>query len=238
MTTINTPNSWYDKLKSKIKWQKQSEISEALDIPQELKDYRGAWKEKIHWIDDKTKEKIIKATKKIPVKVEKDGDWSRLIEFKLWSKKYKILDPKLKTHSDDKYHHNPNYNSISQIDDIVTFEWMRWDNVDKWENQKLKEYVKKKQWEGLHIAKIEEIKKILKKIWKKASLSNEKDEIAMLMYLTGMDWWYWLSMWDSEHSICQTARSRLDCRDNNRELDCASALHNYFAASLCMIAVE
>ena len=73
----------------------QREKEEKERILEEMKNYREAWREKIEGISYVNKEKIIKATKKIPVKIEKDSDGSRLIEFKLWDKTYKIVDGKL-----------------------------------------------------------------------------------------------------------------------------------------------
>ncbi len=204
------------------------------EIPQELKDFREAWKERIIGIDNKSKEKIIKAAEKIPVKVETESDGSRLIEFKLWWKRWKILDPKLNSHSDDEYKYSLNRDSIKHIDDTVKLWWMRWDDVEEWNNEKLKEYVKEKQREWLHIAKIEEMKDILAELWENAGLDDENDQIAMLMYLTGMDWRYWLSMWNSEKSGSQGSRSLLNCNANIRDFNYYS--YGFINASLCMIA--
>ncbi len=204
------------------------------EIPQELKDFREKWEERIEGIDDESKEKIIKAAEKIPVKVETESDGSRLIEFKLWWKRWKILDPKLNSHSDDEYKYNPDYNSITHIDDTVKLWWMRWNDVNQWKNKKLANYVKQKEKQWLHIAKIEEMKDILAELWENAGLDDENDQIAMLMYLTGMDWWYWLSMWDDKKSWSQDSRSLLDCNDTYRGFDCFSS--DDINASLCLIA--
>lgn len=229
MTTINTPNSWYDKLKSKIKWRKQSEIFEALDIPLELKFYRKTWKEKIHWIDDKTKEKIIKVAKRIPIKIETDSDWSRLIKFKLWNKMYKILDPELKNHLDHGGFSYVDYFDTVRVEPLFhgcVFQ----DDGEKWENKKLGKYVKEKQWQWLHIPKWKEMREILQKIGETANLDNIWDQIAMLMYLTGMDGSYWLG-WDRDDRCelqCFMPWWRdVVCRGGPRSCD-----------SLCMIAVE
>ena len=222
-----------ERLKEEAK--RTEEEKKKWEIPQELKDFRKKWEEKIILDEDK-KKVIIEAAKSIPVKVETESDGSRLIEFKLWWKRWKILDPKLKTHSDDEYKYNPNYHSIIHIDDAVLLGWMKWDDVTKWKNKKLADYVQEKEKQWLHIAKIEEMKEILAELGKKANLEDESDKIAMLMYLTGMDWWYWLSMWDDETSGSQDSRSRLRCRDPDRNFDCRSNGFNY--ASLCMIACE
>ena len=206
------------------------------EIPQELEDFRKKWEEKIKWIDDKSKEKIVEAAETIPVKVETESDGSRLIEFKLWNKTWKILDPKLKTHSDDEYFVNKEYTFIRERDEWVKLWWMMWDDVSNWENKKLAKYVKEKEKEWLHIAKIEEMKAILTEIWESAGLDGESDQIAMLMYLTGMDWWYWLSMWDNESSGSPNSRSELHCHGNNRWFSCDN--DDDSVSSLCMIACK
>ena len=47
---------------------------ESPDIPQELKDFRETWKDRVELISDDTKEKIIEAGKKIPVEVNYEPD--------------------------------------------------------------------------------------------------------------------------------------------------------------------
>jgi len=204
------------------------EITWDPELVEELKGYREQWKEKIQIIS-KSKSKILKTVKNISVNLKKDTDWKgRLIEFKLWNKKYVILDPKLNIHSDDECN-------------FVKFSGMLWDNIENWTNQKLKQYVKEKQWEWLHIAKIEEMKSILRELWKYAGLGNENeddeaDQIAMLMYLTGMNWGYWLSMWNNKKSWSKDSRSMLywSVYGRNfywRDNDC-------FPESLCMIQIS
>lgn len=206
------------------------------EVPQELKDYRAAWKEKIG-LDEEKKQRIIDASEKIPVNVIIDADWSRLIEFKLWNKRYKILEPKLEMYTDDKYRYHHNYDSITHIDrDVVKLQWMWWDNIWKWKNQALKKYVKDNQKKWLHIAKIEEIKQMLQELWKEANLNNKKDEIAMLMYLTGLDWFYWLSMWDYKRSWGNKSRSALECCINSRSLCYTN--HSNSRASILMLACK
>ena len=200
-----------------------------LDISQELKESREAWEKNVMGISEDTKEKIIKVVDNIPVKVEVDGDGSRLIEFKLKNETYKILDPRLENHTDEEYRSHVKYSSFTEIDrDYVELWWMMWDNVDERMNEKLKEYVKEKQGEWLHIPKKEEMVVLLNELWEQADLSLEKDKIAMLMYLTGMDWWYWLTMESKD------TRSLLICDDATLDFDdFADSL-----ASLCMMSCE
>ena len=233
----------YEKLDAKIKIADgklpetdadNAEELESGEIPQDLKDFREAWEEKIS--GDGSKEKIIKAAKNIPVKVETESDGSRLIEFELWNKRYKILDPKLKTHSDDEYFANSEFLFIRKKNEWVELWWMRWDDVTKWKNKKLANYVKQKEKQWLHIPKIEEMKAILTEIWESAGLDGESDQMAMLMYLTWMDWWYWLSMWDDETSGSQDSRSGLNCNGDGSYFDYYG--NDHYLASLCMIACQ
>jgi len=255
MATINTPTGWGKWWKTKrgeLVDGTKNEVSEALNIPQELKDYREAWKEKIWLIDTETKNKIIKAAEKIPVKIETDSDGSKLVEFKLWNKTYKILNPNLKTHSDNKYKSiNGIVGEILLDDDVVPLEGMIWDDVDKWENKKLKEYVKEKQSQWLHIPTVEEIWKIFSELINSSDLyfmwyeERASKAIAMLMYLTGMSWKYWLSMWTSDESNIhrdipslrlENKRSMLVCKRYGRAL--SNNFDSSSAANLCMIACE
>ena len=64
---------------------------------------------------------------------------------------------------------------------------MQLDNVDDWENKKLADYVKEKQKELLHIPSENEMKKLLAELGKQINSDELSDQIAMLMYLTGMD---------------------------------------------------
>lgn len=253
MATINTPTGWGEWWKTKrgeLVDGTKNEVSEALNIPQELKDYRKAWKERIN-LSDAKKEEIIKAVEQIPVNVEIDGDWSKLIEFKLWGKLYKILNPKLDKYTDGKYRYNYWYlygdwksgtDTIERIDtDYVILWWMWRDDADIWNNQKLKEYVKQKEWEWLYIPKIEEMKDLLMKLWEKVGMSGQNrvdEQIAMLMYLTGMNWWYWLTMWNDKRSGSIVSRTFLSCIKTGYRSFWASYDKDNMCANLCMISCE
>ena len=105
--------------------------------------------------------------------------------------------------------------------------------MGEWE---IKRVCKKKEREWLHIPKIEEMKTLLRELWKQANLSEERDQIAMLMYLTGIYWYYWLSMWDDEKSWSEHWRSKLYCNDDTRGFICSDNF--YDCVSLCMIAFK
>ena len=159
-----------------------------------LREYRNLWEEKISIDDYEIKKEIMEFVEKIKVKVDVDGDWSRLIEFKLWNKTYKILDSKLENHTDDEYRWHLKGSSITEIDkDCVKLWWMRGDNVEEWKNEKLKEYVKDKQKEWLHIPSVWEVIQLLEELKKQVNVSyGEKLLISTLMCLIGIDWVYWL----------------------------------------------
>lgn len=218
-------------------WQEMERYQKEFKISQELRDFRESWKEKIKDVSDENKEKIINSAEQIPVKVEIDSDGSRLVELKLWNKTYKILDPKLENHTDDEC--KIYYYGINVSKDGVAAKWLWWDDVDRWENQKLKEYVKEKQREWLHIPKIKEMKNLLKKLWKQVGIKDEGTQIAILMYVTGMCWWYWLSMWDNKFiNRKKDLLSLLHCNSNKRFFTYYDYSDSKHCANLCMIAIE
>ena len=203
-----------------------------------MKKYREEWKREIwdinHDIDHESKQKIIEKVGEFPVKVEIDKDGSRLIEFEVWWRKWTLLDPKLEVHSDAEYLER---SITTKRIETVKLWWMKWDNVDMRKNKKLAEYVKQKEVEWLHIPKIEEIKELLKNLWVEADLDKESDQIAMLMYLTGMDWNYRLSMWSDKRSKSQgKSRSLLACF--NPAHDLRYDFKDSSSASLCMISCQ
>ncbi len=221
-------------------WTKEKSVK----IPQKLSDYRKAWKEKLKTLDDDVKERIIKAVDKIPVKVETDNDWSRLIEFELGGKTWRILDPRLKIYTDK-------YKSIDQGYDLITgayidcyyvkLPWMTtsWDG--EMLDNNLDKYVKEKEKEWLNIATLEDMQELLRELWEEADLDNESslkywwsdarsNQIAMLMYLTGMDWDYWLEE-EYEHNF-----HFLVCSRDSRYILIAEYEND--AANLCMMSCE
>lgn len=219
----------------------------AKELPQELKNYRQEWEKHIRNISWFSKTRIETAAKLIPLTAERQSDWSMLIEFTLWKKKYKILNPNLSNHSDDLYkrpvklHYQSEWPIWITNKDVVILESMMWDNVDKWKNQKLKSYVKQKQKEWLHIPKVEEMRALLWELWNIAWLTKLSDQIAMLMYLTGMRWEYWLSMWYADKSRSKDDyRSMICCEDWMEDWYRSywTAESPTIDASLCMMAVN
>lgn len=189
-------------------WKEIEKIQKKLEIPQELRDFRKIWDRNIDVntnISEEWKEKIIKVVEGIPVKIEEETDGSRIIEFKLWDKKYKILDVNIDTHTDEEYMIVSRVNGIMKNE--VLLWWMLWDDIDKWENKKLKSYVKSKENEWLYIPQEDEIRDLLDELWKVANINDEYEQVAMLMYLTGMFWGYWLNM----HNSRENRRNILSC---------------------------
>ena len=235
-----------EELKAALEWiqakkeqeereRKEEEERKAREVPKEIKNFRKKWEEEIEFLDDETKNKIIEATNRIAPKIKIEPDWSRMIEMKIWWKEYKILDANIETHTDYEYGVSSPYTWRKKHE--VKLWWMIWDNVDKWKNQKLKEYVKAKQREGFHIPKIEEVRSLLNKLWEEAGITEMEDQVAMLMYITGMYGRYWLSMWDEEKSDSQVdSRSAMACEDDAKFFSSFwVGDENVGAASLCMI---
>lgn len=147
-------------------------------------------------------------------------------------KKYKILDVNTETHTDVKY--SSSGRSDWEKKHRVQLWWMRWDNVDDWETQKLKEYVKEKQDGWFRIPKLEEIWNMLNELWEEAGIMDH--QIAMLMYLTGMHGWYWLCMWTNSSYSLSYSRFTLNCNRWNQKFGYTANDDNF--SSLCMISGE
>ena len=209
-----------------------------LESEEVLKSYQDEWGEKIEWISDECKEKIIKASKKIKVKVYLDNDGSRLIVMKLNNKIIKILDPNLENHSDDDCWCDNEGSYLVDIYSMVGY-------VDSWDNWKLKEYVNKIEndiiW--LHIPGIEEIREVLFEISSIAWLDWDKywnESIAMLMYLTGLSWKYWVKseshVSQGTHIIRHACLQILSCYANYRGFD--SHEYSRYINNLLMISID
>lgn len=192
-----------------------NESDENWEIPRDLKEYRKKREERIHLLGNRTaKEQIIQTCNKIPMKVKTESDGSRLIEFAIWWKTRKILIPNLVAHSDftERRHESDPY-CVENRFNVVLLRSMLWDDIEGWTNQELKEFVKQKEGEWLHIPSENEMKELLAELWKQADL-YDRDTIAMLMYLTGMNWTYRLTAKDSN------SRYRLVCRaDDYRQIE-------------------
>lgn len=81
--TENEKKEMFNLLKKENSNIEELETDNIVDIPQELKDFRDDWMRKfwVSVIDNNYR--IIEAADKIPVNIEKDGDGSRIVSFKL-----------------------------------------------------------------------------------------------------------------------------------------------------------
>jgi len=182
------------------------------------------------WISEESKQKIIKAVKKVPVKAIEQSDWSRLIEFKLWWKMYKILDVNVLEHSDEAFLEENVY-IYQNRKKWVNIEWMLWNDVENWRNKKLKKYIKDKEKVWLYMPKPEEMVRFLKELWNLAWLDKELDQIAMLAYLTWMSWDYWLQAMDTDYS-----RALISCHSWSYFI--TSNASQKYSAYLCLMSLD
>lgn len=185
----------YDKINSK-KNKDSTENVDWINGTEILKKSRAEWKEKISGISNESKKNIIKASKKIPLKLTIENNWNRLIEFKLWDKSYKIYDFDLWL--------GKNMASSDWYDEEAAWYWS-WTNTAKknipsdpiwsenyWE-LKAEEAIRKNEKNWRKNPMKDGISELLKNLWNKAWLTKESDQFWMLMYLTWMKWDYYLS---------------------------------------------
>lgn len=161
-----------------------------------ISEYRKVWKDKIQ-IDPLVKEKILSAVKNIPLTVKQDDNGNVFIDMEIWDYFCEFEDINLEKESDERH--------IGKWWDMWDeWPWL-WYKVDfhsipkkdltTWVNNiKLAEYVynqMKEKW--LSIPDEETQKTILDELWKIADLDEDSEKIAMWMYLTWINWEYWLS---------------------------------------------
>jgi hypothetical protein len=98
------------------------------------------------------------------------------------------------------------YTSVQKFKRMeVDLDWMRWDNPDWWLNRKLAEYLKEKESEWFKIP-WKEFDVLLSELGEVSGFDKTGDRLLLLIYLTWMDWDYWLSMsWEY--------RSKLKCEN-------------------------
>ena len=198
---------------------KTNDLKEALetpDIPPKLKDFRKKWEEEIG-LHDSIKKKIINAVNRIQKGAKEESDWSILVEFELWWKRYKCLDVNLKEHSDSEYLILEKYNRQTIYE--INLSWMLWHDTNKRKNRKLAEYIEKqKNDRNMEIPKITFQKKLIYKLWEMAGLSTMSDKIAMRMYLTWNNGTYRQIVWGGNQSNSHLvfSRTKLDCNTKER----------------------
>lgn len=232
---ISNSKKSYEEAQIAHRWKVEDEQkkSENLEIPQELKNFRGRWEKEINLPDDK-KKAIIEAVNGISHRATIEKDGSRLVEFELWWKTYKSLDVNVSEHSDSKSLSLFWYNW--QTNNEVKLFWMEWDDASKRTNRKLAEYVKEQENNRkMKIPTVEFQRDLINKLWDQAGLTEMKDKIAMWMYLTWNYGYYRLTMWNWEKSDNQArSRSSILCSD----VSYCFPENCYESASLCLIACE
>lgn len=183
-----------------VTWSKKSEIADEIlegATKRALTSYRVAWEDAIDYISGETKEKIIKAAKNIPLYMNIDSEGNVWVRFILGNKQWAYMYPELINHTDDKYKHINQLNITGRVIVDVNDSSIRQNDIKQWKNKKLKNYVQEMQKKWINIISEEEKSEILSELWKLAKLEKERDQILMLMYLTGMEWEYWIQNWIS-----------------------------------------
>lgn len=174
----------YDKINSK-KNKDSTENVDWINGTEILKKSRAEWKEKISGISNESKKNIIKASKKIPLKLTIENNWNRLIEFKLWDKLYKFYDFNIWLNQ-----YQEEYKEFCK-----NKRWNPDDDDDFWPNRTYSE-IQKNEREWFQYPDITKINELLEELWKNAKLSNKSEELWMFMYLTWMSWEYILLDYD------------------------------------------
>ena len=167
-----------------------------LNLPQGIIDFRQSFMKNKYHYHEETVKKILQVVEKINHKIEIDGDGNKLCTINLWNEEYKILEPNVQNHTDEKYGHytTSDYTSIQKFKRIeVDLDWMRWDNPDWRLNRKLAEYVKEKESELFKIP-WNEFDILLSELGELSGFEKTEDRLLLLMYLVWMDGNYWLSM--------------------------------------------
>lgn len=180
---------------------------EAEEPSWKMEAYREQWKKLCcMFMADQVPEKIIQAAEKIPMKVKMDNEGSRLITIKLNGKTYSILDPELEKFSSKQEGLGKFFDDVRQRDRCEVYYADMKGDVDNWRNEWLKNYVKQKEKDWLHVPSEKEITGLLSELWKLAGLDRVHDQVAMLQYLTGLSWDYCLANYELKegyHSLLE-----------------------------------
>lgn len=183
-------------------------------IPQELIDFRKKWEEAHKFSSERLMSAFKNVAKNTPIDVQRDiNDWSRSVILKLWNKTYTFLQPNLENYTDDQYkttftqkdanilyshpmNHNPYIDEI-KFPTKVTAGSMAGYMVEYRKNEKLKQYVLQKRKEWLNLPPVEDMRRLLLKLWDKAweydyrelrDFDKETSHINLFVYLTGIEW--------------------------------------------------
>ena len=194
---------WYKKRILEKDYSKnfKSEVFKEIDnqnynVSQQIVEFRQRFIRKEYNYKAEILNKIIQSAEQIKHSVEIDGNGNKYSTIILGDKEYKFLEPNLWWQSDEKYsrHMTRDHTSIQNFERMeVDLDWIRWDNPDWWLNKKFAEYVKEKESEWFHIP-WREFEEMLLQLWKVSGLEKTDEQLLLLIYLTWMDWDYWLSM--------------------------------------------
>lgn len=167
-------------------------------LPEWLSEYRLLREQKIRWVSPEAKEKIKNAAENIKCEVELLENWAREVHLKFWKHWWTdlyfteyLLDSEKVLEEYAEKEPNP----ITWGESInVNLAWIEWPNPDNWEDYKVRGYYAwwKKQPK---VPTNEGVRSVLNILWNFAELHEERDQIALMMYLTGMEWTYWLEEW-------------------------------------------
>lgn len=215
-----------DDVKETVEPNKAEENGWNLDVwnngQQYLENYRKSWIDNIYWISDKSKSMIISKSKTIPLEIDIDNYDGKLIKFKIWYKTYKIFEPNWAKHLDDQFIKNSKRNLITNKErDYIDYDGIRKMQSaireEIWVYENLRKYVFRKERElSMYMPNEDDIKDLLWELWKHADLRNESDQIAMLMYLTWMEWCYWT--W---------TKNILNCHNDDRNISSEYYRHGF-----------
>lgn len=171
---------------SSLKKSFEKQITNLFIIPK-LRKQREKRKKQMNFMDDEIKKKIIKTSEKIPMDIKK-MDWNTVFEISLWWKKYSIMNVNLNRHAG--WYVEERWISHKRHGEIVFHEI---NNNPNEKNLKFDKYLKSQEEIWFFMPSEDSVRDILWELWKQAGLDNEKNEIAMLMYLIGIEWNYWLT---------------------------------------------
>jgi hypothetical protein len=166
-------------------------------LPDRLSEYRSLWEQEIRWVSPENKEKIIKAWENIKCEVRTLDSWARDIHLRFW--KYGWTDiwfteyPLNSSNVLGEYLQKEANPITWWYSDNINLAWIEWPNPDYWEDYKVKKYLGNND-----IPTIEWVRSVLNILGNFVGLHEERDQIALIMYLTGMEWTYWLWEWEVE----------------------------------------
>ena len=165
------------------------------DIDEELLKYRKSFVKRYY--KEKNIEKIINVADSIDYKREIDVEWGKITTIKIWDKIYELMEPNLTNYTDGEFKSliSSCYDNVSGFRRVeVQLDWMRWENPELWANKKLSNYIKEKSSQWFSIPSVEVFHELLDDLWEETWLERFQDKLLLLMYLTWLDWEYWLSM--------------------------------------------